>query len=180
VAFYDNRTGILFSGDFLMPARLLIDDTAAYRESALRVVEFLKTRPLTCILGSHIELNKTGDAFRFGSQHHPNEHRLELTREDLIALPAALENFNGFYARHPNYILSHPIRNLVAQAIIALAVLIFIVWGVRRFLRRRALRALMILGVFASAVETFRRWPCCIVKNLTHRCSQPLAAVDQG
>ena len=137
VAFYDNKTGLLFSGDFLMPGRLLIDDTATYRESALRVVEFLKTRPLTHILGGHIELNKTGEAFRFGSRHHPNEHRLELTREDLIALPAALESFNGFYARHPNYILSHPIRNLVAQATIALAVLIFIGWGVRRLWRRR-------------------------------------------
>ena len=137
VAFYDNRTGILFSGDFLMPARLLIEDTAAYRESALRVIEFLKTRPLTHILGGHIELNTAGKAYRFGSHYHPNERRLELTREDLIALPAAFERFNGFYARHPNYILSHPIRNLVAQAIIALAVLIFIVWGVRRLLRRR-------------------------------------------
>src|SRR6476620_1640283 len=43
VAFYDNRTGILFSGDFLMPARLLIEDAAVYHESALRVIEFLKT-----------------------------------------------------------------------------------------------------------------------------------------
>jgi hydroxyacylglutathione hydrolase len=137
VAFYDNKTRLLFSGDFLMPARLLIDDAAAYRESALRVIEFLETRPLTHILGSHIELNAAGKAYRFGSQHHPNEHRLELTREDLMALPAAFESFNGFYARHPNYILSHPIRNLVAQAIIALGVLIFLVWGVRRLLRRR-------------------------------------------
>jgi hydroxyacylglutathione hydrolase len=139
VAFYDNRTGILFSGDFLMPARLLIEDAVGYHESALRVVEFLKTRPLTWILGSHIELNTAGQAYRFRSHHHPNEHRLELAREDLTALPAAFESFNGFYARHPNYILSNPIRNLVAQAIIALAVLIFIVWGVRRLLRRRRL-----------------------------------------
>jgi glyoxylase-like metal-dependent hydrolase (beta-lactamase superfamily II) len=142
VAFYDNRTGLLFSGDFLMPGRLLIDDAGAYRESALRIVEFLKTRPLTHILGGHIELNTAGKVYRFGSRHHPNEHRLELAKEDLVALPAAFERFNGFYARHPNYILSNPIRNLVAQAIIGLAVLIFIVWGVRRWLRRRALRRL--------------------------------------
>ncbi len=139
VAFYDDRTGILFSGDFLMPARLLIEDAAAYRESALRVIEFLKTRPLTHILGGHIELNAAGQAYRFRSRYHPNEHRLELAREDLIALPAAFESFNGFYARHPNYILSNPIRNLVAQAMIALAVLVFIVWAVRRLLRRRRL-----------------------------------------
>jgi glyoxylase-like metal-dependent hydrolase (beta-lactamase superfamily II) len=137
VAFYDGRTGILFSGDFLMPARLLIDDAAAYRESALRVVDFLKTRPLIHILGGHIELNAAGRAYRFGSHYHPSEHRLELAREDLTALPAAFERFNGFYARHPDYILSNPIHNLVALAIIAVAVLIFIVWGVRQLLRSR-------------------------------------------
>jgi glyoxylase-like metal-dependent hydrolase (beta-lactamase superfamily II) len=136
VAFYDNRTGILFSGDFLMPGRLLIEDAAAYRESALRVVDFLKTRPLTHVLGGHIELNTAGRAYRFGSHYHPNERRLELAREDLAALPAAFESFNGFYARHPNYILTNPIRNLLALAIIAAAVLIFIVWGLRRLLRR--------------------------------------------
>jgi uncharacterized protein HemY len=52
-------------------------------------------------------------------------------------LPAALESFNGFYARHPNYILTNPIHNLVALAIVAVAVLILVVWGVRRLLRRR-------------------------------------------
>src|SRR6266699_1803452 len=136
VAFYDSRTGILFSGDFLMPGRLLIEDAAAYHESALRVVDFLKTRPLTHILGGHIELNAVGQAYRFGSHYHPNEHRLELAREDLIALPAAFESFNGFYARHPNYILTNPVHNLVALAIVAITVLILIVWGVRRSWRR--------------------------------------------
>ena len=137
VAFYDDRTGILFSGDFLLPGRLLIEDAAAYRESALRVIDFLKTRPLTHILGGHIELNAAGRAYRFGSHYHPSEHRLELAKADLTALPAAFERFNGFYARYPNYILTNPIHNLVALAIIAVAVLIFIVWGVRRLLRRR-------------------------------------------
>jgi hydroxyacylglutathione hydrolase len=137
VAFYDDRTGILFSGDFLLPGRLLIDDAAAYRESALRVIDFLKTRQLTHILGGHIELNAAGRAYRFGSHYHPDEHRLELAREDLTALPAAFERFNGFYARYPNYILTNPIRNLLALTIIAVAVLIFIVWGVRQLLRSR-------------------------------------------
>jgi glyoxylase-like metal-dependent hydrolase (beta-lactamase superfamily II) len=140
VAFYDSRTGILFSGDFLLPGRLLIDDAAAYRESALRVIDFLKTRPLTHILGGHIELNTAGHAYRFGSHYHPNEHRLELAREDLTALPAAFGSFNGFYARHPNYILTNPIHNLVAAATIAVAVLIFILWVVRHLLRKHRRR----------------------------------------
>jgi hydroxyacylglutathione hydrolase len=120
-----------------MPARLLIDDAKAYRESALRVIDFLKTRPLTHILGGHIELDAAGRAYRFGSHYHPNEHRLELARADLTALPVAFEQFNGFYARYPNYILTNPIRNILGLAAIALAVLIFIVWGVRRLLCRR-------------------------------------------
>jgi hydroxyacylglutathione hydrolase len=135
VAFYDSRTGILFSGDFLLPGRLLIEDAAAYRQSALRVIDFLQKRPLTHILGGHIELDAAGHAYRFGSHYHPNEHRLELAREDLTALPVAFEGFNGFYARHPNFILTNPIRNLLALAVIAIAILIFIVWGVRRLLR---------------------------------------------
>ena len=137
VAFYDDRTGILFSGDFLLPGRLLIEDAGAYRESAVRVSDFLKTLPLTHILGGHIELDAAGRAYRFGSHYHPNEHRLELAKADLTALPAALERFNGFYARYPNYILTNPIHNLVAIAVIAVAVLIFVVWGLRRLLRRR-------------------------------------------
>jgi hydroxyacylglutathione hydrolase len=116
---------------------LLINDAKAYHESTVRVVDFLNTRPLTHILGGHIELDAMGHTYRFGSQYHPNEHRLELARADLTALPVAFERFNGFYTRYPNYILTNPIRNIVALAIIALAVLIFVVWGLRRLLRRR-------------------------------------------
>ena len=140
LAFYDNRTGILFSGDFLLPGRLLIEDAAPYHESALRVIDFLKTRPLTHILGGHIELDNAGHAYRFGSHYHPNEHRLELAREDLAALQAAFESFNGFYSQYPNYILTNPNRNLLALAIIAVAVLVFIAWGVYRFVRWRRRR----------------------------------------
>jgi hydroxyacylglutathione hydrolase len=140
VAFYDDRTGILFSGDFLLPGRLLIEDAGAYRESALRIVDFLKTRPLAHILGGHIELNATGRAYRFGSHYHPNEHRLELARADLTALPAAFERFNGFYARYPNYILTHPIHNILALLSAVLAVLSLAVFGLYRLWRRRRSR----------------------------------------
>ena len=137
VAFYDDRTGILFSGDFLLPGRLLIDDARAYRESALRLVDFLKARPLAHILGGHIELNAAGDAYRFGSHYHPNEHRLELVRADLAALPAAFDRFNGFYARYPNYILTNPIRNILALLFAVLVVLSLAAFGLYRLWRRR-------------------------------------------
>ena len=137
VAFYDRRTGILFSGDFLMPARLTMEDSAAYHASAVRVVDFVQARPLTHILGGHIELDTAGHAYGMGSHYHPNEHRLELSKEDLLALPAALKGFNGFYARYPSFILSNPRHNLAALALSAVALLIVIVWVVRRLLRRQ-------------------------------------------
>ena len=124
-----------------MPARLLIDDAAAYRDSALRVIDFLKTRPLTHILGGHIELNQAGRPYRFGSHYHPNEHRLELARADLTALPAAFERFNGFYARYPNYILINPIHNIAALAFTVILVLSIAAFGLYRLWRRRRARS---------------------------------------
>jgi hydroxyacylglutathione hydrolase len=140
LAFYDDRTGILFTGDFLMPARLLIEDAGAYRESALRVIDFLKTRQLTHILGGHIELNAAGRAYRFGSHYHPNEHRLELARADLTALPAAFDRFNGFYARYPNYILTNPIHNILALLFAVLVLVSLAAFGLYRLWRRRRRR----------------------------------------
>lgn len=137
LVFYDDRTALLFSGDFLLPGRLVIRDEAQYRQSAVRIRDFLKARPVSHILGGHVELDAAGQAYPMGSQYHPDERALELAREDLLALPAALENFNGFYAQHANFILSNPIHNLLALAFAAVAVLILIVWGVRRLLRRR-------------------------------------------
>jgi glyoxylase-like metal-dependent hydrolase (beta-lactamase superfamily II) len=140
VAFYDDRTGILFSGDFLLPGRLLIEDAGAYRESAVRVVDFLKTHPLAHILGGHIELDAAGRAYRFGSHYHPDEHRLELAKADLTALPAAFQRFNGFYARYPNFILTNPIHNILALALTVLVVLSLAVFGLHRLWRRHRSR----------------------------------------
>ena len=120
-----------------MPGRLTIEAWAADYASALRVVDFFKTRPLTHILGGHIELDAAGQAYAMGSHYHPNEHRLELSKQDLLALPPALRQFNGFYSRYPNFIISNPRHNLAVLAIGALVLLALIVWGVRWLVRRR-------------------------------------------
>jgi hydroxyacylglutathione hydrolase len=141
VLFYDSRTQLLFSGDFLLPGRLLIDDLEAYRGSASRAVDFVKARPVSHILGAHIELDAQGEPYATGTQHHPNERRLELEKADLLALPAALETFNGFYARHRNFILSDPMHNLIVFALAALVIVAFAIWGIRRWLRGRRVPA---------------------------------------
>jgi len=144
VVFYDERTALVFSGDFLIPGRLLVDDASAFRQSAVRLLEFLKTRPVRHILGGHIELDASGDTYWFGTQYHPNEHALALSRNDLLALPAAFDHFNGFYARYPNYVLFSQNRILALEGALALVVLALIVWGlirlVKRWRRKRAAR----------------------------------------
>jgi glyoxylase-like metal-dependent hydrolase (beta-lactamase superfamily II) len=140
VVFYDERTALLFSGDFLMPGRLTLEDTGADKRSAARVIDFLATRPVAHILGGHIERDMAGHTYAEGSTYHANERPLELSRRDLLALPSALASFNGFYASHENYSITHPMHNLVALAVLAVAVLVLIVWGVRRLLRRRRRR----------------------------------------
>lgn len=137
VVFHDRRTGLLFTGDFLLPGRLMIDDIAAYRQSARRIAAFAGTRDITHVMGAHIELDASGRLYPFGSSHHPHERRLELTKADVLALPVALEDFNGFYARHPAFILSNPLRNLIALAAAALVVVVLGAWGLRRWLRWR-------------------------------------------
>ena len=128
VAFYDERTALLFSGDFLMPGRLTLEDTAADQRSAARVIDFLASHPVTHVLGGHIERDLAGHTYAEGATYHPNERPLELSREDVMKLPSALASFNGFYASHENYSITHPMHNLLAvlcAAFVLLSVLGF-------------------------------------------------------
>ena len=140
IAFYDERTALLFSGDFLMPGRLTLEDTAADQRSAARVIDFLTNRPVTHVLGGHIERDLAGHTYAEGATYHPNERPLELSREDLMKLPAALASFNGFYASHENYSITHPMHNLLAvlcAAFVLLSVLGFASYRLLRRWRRR-------------------------------------------
>lgn len=137
ISFYDRNTGLFFSGDFLMPGRLLIDDTAADLASANRVAAFVKDRPITYVLGGHIELNAAGETFPWESHYHPKEHVLQLSKDDLLALPQAVGRFNGFYTRSGNFILMNQIRVLIAVGAVAIMILIAIGIGVVRIVRRR-------------------------------------------
>jgi hydroxyacylglutathione hydrolase len=140
VSFYDRNTGLFFSGDFLMPARLLIDDSSADLASAKRVAAFVRNRPVTFVLGGHIEIDTAGKTFPWQSQYHPHEHVLPMTKNDLLALPAAIGSFNGFYTRSGPFILMNSMRILIASAVIAGVVLIALVLLLVLFIRRRRAR----------------------------------------
>jgi hydroxyacylglutathione hydrolase len=135
--FYDDRTALLFTGDFLLPGRLMVDDLGAYRASAERLVKFLGDRPVSHVLGAHIELDNAGELFPGGSQHHPNERAVALTKADVVGLPQALADFNGFYSKHESYVVTNPQRNLLAVALSVVLLFAAIVWAWRRARRRR-------------------------------------------
>jgi hydroxyacylglutathione hydrolase len=137
VSFYDHNTGLLFTGDFLMPARLLIDDTHADLASAKRVAAFVQNHPVSYVLGGHIEMNSRGELFPWQSQYHPDEHPLQMTKADVLSLPAVLDRFNGFYTVSGQFVMENSIRLLIVFAVIALLVIIAIVWLLVRYLRRR-------------------------------------------
>jgi len=105
VAFYDRNTGLFFSGDFLLPGRILVDDIDAYLASATRVADFCRNRPITHVLGAHIEMNREEDLFPWMSTYHPSERALPLTKEDLLSLPETLRTFNGSYVKHGKWVL---------------------------------------------------------------------------
>jgi hydroxyacylglutathione hydrolase len=137
LVYYDRNTGLVFSGDFLLPGRLLVDDFGAYAASAQRVADFLKDRPVSYVLGGHIEKNRAGDLFPWQSTYHPDEAPLQLTRADVLALPAALRKFNGFYTETGSFVIENPIRNLLAAAIAGLLLLVLLAILLYRYIRRR-------------------------------------------
>jgi hydroxyacylglutathione hydrolase len=135
--YYDRNTGLVFSGDFLLPGRLLVDDWCAYQASAQRVAEFLNQRPVSYVLGGHVEKNRAGELLSWQSTYHPDEHELQLTKNDLLALPAALQKFNGFYTETGPFVIENPLRLLVAAALTAVLILVVLGVLIYRLLRRR-------------------------------------------
>jgi hydroxyacylglutathione hydrolase len=134
IAYYDRQTGLFFSGDFLLPGRLLIEDTNADLASARRVAEFVEQRPVTYVLGAHIELDESGRTF-LGTRYHPNERPLQLTKQSLLALPEIVSGFNGFYAKRGVYVMMNQNRILVLLAIGAVVLLVAIILILRAFWR---------------------------------------------
>jgi glyoxylase-like metal-dependent hydrolase (beta-lactamase superfamily II) len=100
VAYYDRKTGILHTGDHLYPGRLYVTDFPAYVASTRRLVEFTATRPVSHVVGCHIEQSATPFVdYPVGTVYQPEEHTFALGRAHLLELLAALEALNGKPAR---------------------------------------------------------------------------------
>jgi len=137
VSFYDVRTGLAFTGDFLLPGRLIIDDTEADRASAARINDHLSSRPVTYVLGGHIELDRHGQTEPMGSNWHPDEAPLPLSKDDLLRLPSVLASFNGFYSQSGRFVMYSQTRMLQVIGVMGVLLLIVIMLSLRWWFRRR-------------------------------------------
>ena len=100
IALYDRRTGILLTGDTFYPGRLYVRDTAAFATSVARLADFARHHPITHILGTHIEQQRT--PFRdypVGTVDQPDEHGLDLTTAQLFELDSAVQTMRGRLTR---------------------------------------------------------------------------------
>ena len=136
VSYYDRETGVFFSGDFFLPGRLIIDDANADLASARRVADFIANRPVSYVLGGHIEVDTDGRTLFLGSHYHPREHALQLTKQDLLALPAIVSSFNGFYSEHGMFVLYSQSRILLVLGLILVIALAAFIILLRWYLRR--------------------------------------------
>ena len=100
IAIYDRRTGILMTGDTLYPGRLYVRDGPAFIASIRRLVAFTRDKPISHVLGAHIENARAPFVdYPEGTKYQPDEHALELGRAHLLELDASLTEMNGHIAR---------------------------------------------------------------------------------
>lgn len=87
IALYDERTGLLFTGDTVYPGRIYVDDFPAFVDSLNRLVEFADAREVTHVLGCHIEMTTTpGRDYQLGCRYQPDEPSLQMTVAQLHAM----------------------------------------------------------------------------------------------
>lgn len=102
ITVYDPWTGILFTGDTVLPGRLYAFDFPTFRASLDRMVAFAKTRQVTHILGCHVEMtNQPRRDYPLGATYQPDERRPEMTTAQLAAVRDAAAKVAGRRGVHP-------------------------------------------------------------------------------
>lgn len=87
IAVYDPVTGFLLTGDTVYRGRLYVEDPAAFRASIDSLVAIAESRLVTRVMGCHIEMTRTpGVDYPRGTTYQPDEPRLEMTVEELVAV----------------------------------------------------------------------------------------------
>jgi len=87
ITIYDPATGILLTGDTVLPGRLYVFDLDAYLSTMDRLVAFAATRRITDVLGCHVEMKRRPRKdYPIGATYQPDERPLELTAAHLTTV----------------------------------------------------------------------------------------------
>ncbi len=96
VTIYDPWTGFLLTGDTVLPGRLYVDDHAVFLASMDRLVEFVRTRPVTHVMGCHVEMTRSpGRDYPIGATYQPRERPLQLSPDRITAVRDATASIAG-------------------------------------------------------------------------------------
>ena len=98
VVFFDRATGILFTGDTVLPARLYVRDLAQFRSTIERLIRFRDdpTAPVRELRGAHIEMSTDpGVDYPAGTVDQPDEAELALRPRILDRVLSALDELRG-------------------------------------------------------------------------------------
>jgi glyoxylase-like metal-dependent hydrolase (beta-lactamase superfamily II) len=91
VTYYDRYTGLLLTGDTVYPGRLYVSDWAAFRDTIDRLITFATARPVTHVLGCHIEMtSQPGIDYPVRTTYQPDEAPLQMTVAQLRDVGAAI------------------------------------------------------------------------------------------
>jgi hydroxyacylglutathione hydrolase len=87
VAVYDPWTGFLLTGDTVYRGRLYVEDFPAFLSSLDRLVAITMQRPVTQVLGCHIEMSREpGRDYPIGATYQPREPELPMTVAELVTV----------------------------------------------------------------------------------------------
>jgi hydroxyacylglutathione hydrolase len=101
ITIYDPWTGILFTGDTVLPGRLYVEDGPTFLASMNRMVEFAAARDVTQVMGCHVEMtDRPGRDFPLGATYQPGERALPMAPARLAAIRDATAKVVG---RHGVY-----------------------------------------------------------------------------
>jgi glyoxylase-like metal-dependent hydrolase (beta-lactamase superfamily II) len=113
VTIYDPGTGILLTGDTVLPGRLYAFDYPAYLATLDRLVAFAATRTVTHVLGCHVEMtSRPGRDYPLGATYQPDERVLEMTVDQLTAIRDAARSVAGKRGVHrfDDFVIYHEPR----------------------------------------------------------------------
>ncbi|MFD3493495.1 MBL fold metallo-hydrolase [Streptomyces sp. NPDC058690] len=108
ITYYDPHTGFLLTGDTVYPGRLYVEDWEAFGRTVDRLIAFTETRPVTHVLGCHIEMtDEPGVDYPVRTTYQPDEPPLQMTVSQLRSIREAMDEIGGRPGRHvfPGFII---------------------------------------------------------------------------